>query len=119
MILDKAPSRLGLASPPSLWGRVVAAGRGVGGAQRGSCSSPCSLPRIAHLSFHKRLRDVGRLMVSNGKSSVLSPENEQQLSDGMPGDPLGLGTASVAPSQAALHTSHQPGSCWLGRKKGF
>ena len=47
-----------------------------------------AFPRqLAPLSSHKRLCDVGRLMVPAGELSVLSPQGEQWLSHCVPRDP--------------------------------
>lgn len=54
-----------------------------------SCGSPCSLLQRARVSFYKIFCDVGRLRVSDGKASVLGPQNEQWLSTCVPQDPAG------------------------------
>lgn len=94
----------------------------MGGPREGAVGPHAASPGWLICLSIKRLRDVGRLMVSNGKSSVLSPEKEKIVKLCAPRS-AGPWGASAAPltrlGKAHPPHAHQPGSCSFGRRTGF
>lgn len=78
-------------------GRVSSAYAGHGGTWRGSPPRSGQPPGKACLSFHKRLRGLGRRTVSDGKFSAFGPQNGQRLSPLVPGTRL-LGGVLAPPT---------------------